>query len=95
MNKLLLIIMIAFLFIGCGGDFDKGSSGDETPDDGSEKQCENNSDCPFPYECNLETFRCIDPKTGEDMGDSGNTGDTAEDPNKDDPCYERSKNHLT
>lgn len=84
-----------FFVAGCGS---------EAPEDGDEKQCESNSDCPFPYECNLETNRCVDPKTGEEMGDTGNTGntgntgdtgntgntgDTANDPNKDHPCYER------
>lgn len=85
-----------FFVVGCGS---------ETPDDGNEKQCESNSDCPLPYECNLETNLCVDPKTGEEMGDTGNTGDTgdtgntgntgntgdtANDPNKDHPCYDKS-----
>lgn len=88
-NLLTLLCFSLFFLVGCSS---------ETPEDGDKKQCESNDDCQIPYECNLETNRCVDPKTGEEMGDTGNngdtgntgnTGDTSNDPNKDHPCYER------
>lgn len=47
-------------------------------DEEVEKQCQTNFDCPYPYECDPQTFRCVDPNTGEVLDDTGNTGNTAD-----------------
>lgn len=78
MKKLIFLsLYVCFLTIlSCG------SSDEEV-----KKQCLTDGDCPFPYKCDLEIFRCIHPDTGEilddgsdtgNSGNSGNSGDSAD-----------------
>ncbi len=87
-----ILFFALFSFISCS-----------TEDQEEAKQCQTSMDCPYPYTCDQTTFKCVDPNTGEELGDddagdtgntgnTGNTGDsgnTGEDPNKDDPCFDR------
>jgi hypothetical protein len=90
MKKLILaVLFVSFfvLFTSCGPEEEQ-----------AKKQCIADSDCPFPYKCDLEIFRCKHPETGEllddgnesgdsgNSGESGNTGDTGNSGNSsDDP----------
>lgn len=92
-------IVFFSLFVSCFAiTVSCGSKEEQDP-----KQCVANSDCPFPYKCDLEINRCKHPETGEllddgkDSGNSGNSGDTgnsgdagntSNDPYKNDPCYD-------
>ncbi|HQN73799.1 MAG TPA: hypothetical protein PLB16_10330, partial [bacterium] len=68
-----LFVSFFVIFSACGSD-----------DEEEKKQCIADSDCPFPYKCDLEIFRCKHPETGEllddgnESGDSGNSGNSGD-----------------